>query len=483
MTDQKKPAKPLLSIGEGLYESAPKSYPRVVKGRHRSIKTGLTSILLVVTALLPWIRWDRGPDMPSQAILFSFPDMRAYLFDAIIWAQQFYLLTGILIIACLVLFLATALFGRIWCGFACPQTVWTDLFVWIEKLTEGDRNARIRLDKAPWSLNKLARKTAKHVLWLVVSALTGSIFVFYFTDAVKATHDMLTGEASLTIYGFWGGFVGMTYLMAGFTREQMCNYMCPWPRIQGGMLDELSLIVSYDQARGESRAHAKIGQSFDNRGHCVDCSICVQVCPVGIDIRNGPQMDCINCGLCVDGCNSVMERFGLPPNLIGWRALSAEKPKADGKKATHLLLRPRTLIYLGLIVVVSTATLAAATLRSTLDLAVLPDRAPTFVRLSDGSIRDGYTVRVINRAHDAMEATLSVTGLDGLEISVIGDEGESTSHHLQVRPDGVDTFRVFVRQKPEAVVLGNHPVMFNVQDQGSSRHAATRGSFINGTAD
>jgi len=437
---------------EYLYVDTPTIHPRVVKGRHRSLKTWLGIILVGLTALLPWLRWDRGADQPGQAIMFSFSDMRAYLFDTVIWAQQFYLLTGILILACLVLFLATALYGRIWCGFACPQTVWTDLFVRIERLTEGDRNARLKLESEGWTANKIARKVAKHSLWLLVSAVTGLIFLGFFTDIVQATIDLPTGNASATLYGFFGLFVGGTYVMAGWVREQMCIYMCPWPRIQGGMLDEFTLNVAYDEARGEKRAHAKKGQGFEDRGHCVDCKMCVQACPTGIDIREGSQMACINCALCIDACNSVMARFGLPPNLIGWRTLdSKQNPK---------LFRPRTLIYCALIVVVAIGILLATTLRREVDLSVLADRSPSSIRLSDGSVRDGYTVKLVNRRHETVNGTLAVTGIPGVHLSQLSGEQDVATLHVSADPDTVTTIRVFIRQEAAAPKTDHAAIKF-----------------------
>ncbi|HVI49691.1 MAG TPA: cytochrome c oxidase accessory protein CcoG [Candidatus Sulfotelmatobacter sp.] len=446
--EQNKPEKHV----EYLYVDTPTIHPRAIKGTHRSLKTWLGIILVGLTVLLPWIRWDRGPDMPTQAIMFSFADMRAYIFDTVIWAQQFYLLTGILILACLVLFLATALYGRIWCGFTCPQTVWTDLFVRIERLTEGDRNARMKLEREGWTANKISRKVVKHTLWLLVSAVTGLIFLGFFTDIVQAAVDLPTGNASATLYGFFALFVGSTYVMAGWVREQMCIYMCPWPRIQGGMLDEFTLNVTYDEARGEKRGFAKKGEGFEQRGHCVDCKMCVQVCPTGIDIRDGAQMACINCALCIDACDGVMARFNLPPNLIGWRTLnSAQKPK---------LFRPRTLIYLGLIAVVGLGILLATSLRREVDLSVLADRSPSSVRLSDGSVRDGYTVKLVNRRHESINGVLAVTGISGIHLSQLSGEQDVPALHVTADPDTVTTIRVFVRQDANAPKADHAGIQF-----------------------
>jgi len=449
---QNKPEKRI----EYLYVDTPTVHPRTVKGLHRNLKTWLGIVLLTLTALAPWLRWDRGPDLPHQAIMFSFADMRAFIFDTVIWAQQFYLLTGVLILACLVLFLGTALYGRIWCGFACPQTVWTDLFVRIERFAEGDRNARLKLEQEGWTANKIGRKIVKHVLWLAVSYITGLIFMGYFVDIVQVSIDIPTGNASATIYGFFALFVISTYGMAGWVREQMCIYMCPWPRIQGGMLDEFTLNVTYDYERGEPRGHAKKGVGFEERGHCVDCKMCVQVCPTGIDIREGAQMACINCGLCIDACNGIMKRFNLEPNLIGWRTTNVhQKPK---------LFRGRTLIYLGLIFVVTVAVLVATDMRREFDLSVLADRSPTSVRLGDGSVRDGFTVKLVNKKHESVTGVLKVTGIPGLHLSQLSGEQNVDVLHVTADPDTVTTLRVFVRQDADAPKTDHAPVTFSFND-------------------
>jgi len=445
---------PNSEIEPPLYVSVPKVYPRVVKGIFRTIKTRLGVILLTLTTIIPFIRWDRGPGMPHQAVMFSFADMKLFFFDTIIWAQEFYFLTAILIASALALFLATSLFGRVWCGMACPQTVWSDLFVFLERIAEGDRNARMKLDKEPWSGRKLLIKTYKQSLWVLASAMTGLVFLGYFIDIIDAAKDMLTGEASAAVYGFWAMFAGGTYAMAGYVKDQMCTYMCPWPRIQGGMLDEQTIQVTYDTARGEKRANFKRGGSFEGRGHCVDCKMCVQACPMGIDIRDGVQMECINCGLCVDACNTVMKRFDLPPNLVGWRA-NVANPK---------IMRPRTLIYIALIALVLIGASVAGLNRSEMHLSVLGDRSPSSVRLSGGVISNGYTVKLVNREHKSVSGKLVVTGLTGARLCLLGGPQDQSSLDLTAEPDTVTTFRVFIHQDGKDTQQGNSPVLFSFQD-------------------
>jgi len=457
-------------------------YSRAVKGRFRNLKWQTVGLLLAIYYAVPWIRWDRGPGAPSQAVLIDIPGARAHIFGIEIWPKEVYYITGVMILAALGLFLVTSMFGRLWCGYGCPQTVWTDLFLFVERRIEGDRNARIKLDSAPWSADKLARKLAKHAVWLVVSVATGGAFVLYFVDAPTTLPDLLTGQGSFALYACIGTLTMTTYLLAGWSREQVCNYMCPWPRIQAPMLDEHSVIVSYDVVRGESRGHAKRGQSFEGRGHCVDCSLCVQVCPTGIDIRNGLQMGCIGCGLCVDACNGVMERFGLPKNLVGWTSLSALRVPAEQRQPPKLL-RPRVFIYLGLMAAVVLVMGLGLANRASLELNVLRDRSPEFVRLSNGSVRNAFTVKVINKQRANRDVDLRVSGLDNASLSVIGGDDIGPVIHLHVGPDAVDTYRVFVT---EPVVEGrpsSTPISFEARDAADKEAAVHSSVFITRDSD
>ncbi len=477
MTDQSPSAlRPAAAKDVSLYAETPRIHPRKVVGRNRALKTAIVRGLLLVLALVPWLRWDRGPGQPDQAVLFDFVGMRAYFLDWVIWPQEFYFLTGILVVAAIGLFLVTALRGRVWCGFACPQTVWTDIFVWIERQVEGDRNARLKLDRAPWNADKLFKRVTTHALWLAVSVWTGIAFLLFFNDAPTAVADLLTGRAGLVLYGFVLFFAAMTYTLAGWAREQVCVYMCPWPRLQGAMLDQDSVIVAYDPARGEGRGHARQGQSFDGRGHCVDCKLCVHVCPVGIDIRDGMQMDCIGCGLCVDACNSVMPRFGLPPDLVGWRPLSHAAADAPRLPAQVWYRRPRLVAY-GLIIAVTLAGMAVAgASRRMLDLNVLHDRAPVAVALSDGGLRNDYTVKVINREGAARRVALTLHGLPGAVAEVQGQDGTD----LAAAAGDVTVHRVSVRVGPGQVPADSMPVTFRLTDLHDGTIADRPAMFIPG---
>ncbi|HJS32655.1 MAG TPA: cytochrome c oxidase accessory protein CcoG, partial [Alphaproteobacteria bacterium] len=362
-----------------LYASRIKVYPKQVSGYFRRIKWAVLAFCLSVYYLVPWIRWDRGPGAPDQAVLIDMPGRRAYFFTIEIWPQEVYYLTGLLILGAVGLFLVTAVMGRVWCGYACPQTVWTDLFMWVERLIEGDRNARIKLDKQPWSGTKLARKTAKHGIWLLIALATGGAWVLYFNDAPTVTRELFTAQASGAVYFFIGLFTSTTYVLAGWAREQVCTYMCPWPRFQAAMLDEGSLVVTYQDWRGEPRGKHKQGASWEGRGDCIDCGQCVAVCPTGIDIRDGQQLECIGCGLCVDACNGVMAKVGRPADLITFDTFASQAALAVGKSAPYRLIRPRVIIYAALLAVVGLIMLGALLTRPTVEVNVLRDRNPIYV--------------------------------------------------------------------------------------------------------
>lgn len=453
-----------------LYAKQVKIYPQRVKGLFRKLKWTILGVLLGLYYLVPWIRWDRGPDAPSQAVLVDIQGGRLYFFGAEIWPQEVYYLTGLLIIGAVGLFLVTAIAGRVWCGFACPQTVWTDLFLYVERLIEGDRNRRMKLDSGPMTLAKVFRKTAKHGAWLVIAALTGGAWIWYFNDAFTVTRDLFTGQASLTVYGFVGLFTGTTYLLAGFAREQVCMYMCPWPRFQGAMFDEDSLIVTYESWRGEPRGKARKGEKRRELGHCVDCNLCVSVCPMGIDIRDGLQMECIGCALCVDACNDVMDRMDYPRGLITYDSISNQAAREAGKKKRFRLLRPRTLAYAAILLVVIGVMAFAMATRKTLEINIQRDRSPLFVTLSDGSMRNGYTFKILNMIRQDRTFILSVRGLEKARINVIGfTQDWSDAATLPVKADTVGTFRVFVRAPRQSLSGRSNEVDFRLIEKGNGR--------------
>ncbi len=465
-----------------LYADRVKVYSRSVRGTFRRIKWWVLWVLLGLYYVGPWIRWDRGPGAPDQALLIDMPGRRAYFFWIEIWPQEVYYLTGLLILAAVGLFLVTAWFGRVWCGFTCPQTVWTDLFMWVERKTEGDRNARIRLDRAPLSVDKALRKVAKHGAWLVIAFATGGAWIMYFRDAPTLAGEFFTGEASAAVYGFTALFTATTYLLAGWAREQLCIYMCPWPRFQSAMFDEDSLIVTYEAWRGEPRGTAKRGQSFDGRGHCVNCGLCWQVCPTGVDIRDGQQMACIGCALCVDACNSVMDRFRLPRNLITYDSISNQLARERGQPTTIRLLRPRTLAYIAILIAVAAVMVFSLATRTRLEVNVLPDRSPLFVQLSDGSVQNGYTFKVLNMERAEKTYTLTTTGIEAAQLTVIGHQPQPTGEvELPVMADAVASFRLFVSAPRSSLAGRATDLTFVLTDQDTGE-TVERTSVFSGPA-
>ena len=464
------PPKAPRRASRSMYQKHSKVYPKAVQGTFRRLKWMALAVLLGIYYLLPWIRWDRGPNAPDQAVLLDLANRRFYLFFVELWPQQIYYLTGALILAALGLFLATSLAGRVWCGYACPQTVWTDLYLWVERLVEGDRGDRIRLDQGTWTAQKVGRKLLKNAIWLLIAAATGGAWIFYFTDAPTLLGELARFEASSTAVGFIALFTGTTYLLAGFAREQVCTYMCPWPRFQSAMIDEDSLIVTYQDWRGEGRSLMRKSQSWEERkaqglGDCIDCFNCVQVCPAGIDIRDGLQMQCIGCGLCVDACDEIMTKVGRPTGLIKFDTQTNQVALATtGKPAPARLIRPRTILYSLMMVVIAGAIAAGLALKPGLDISVLRDRAPLFVTLADGTVRNAYTFKISNMTRDPRDYTLAVTGLKDARISVAGEgqEEQAAQQHLTAAPDMVATYRIFVTAPRSSLQGTSQPLTFRL---------------------
>ncbi|PWC36098.1 cytochrome c oxidase accessory protein CcoG [Azospirillum sp. TSO35-2] len=460
------------------YASRPRIHPKAVRGHYRRIKTALAAVLLALFAVLPWLRWERGPHAPNQAVLFDLGNQRFYLFSVELWPQQIYYITGVMIIAAIGLFLMTALGGRVWCGFTCPQTVWTDLFVWVERRIEGDRSARIRLDQQPWTLRRLAQKAAKHSIWLLIAFATGGVSVFYLTDAPTLVVDLLHADAPALAVGSILFMTGSTYLMAGFMREQMCFYVCPWPRIQAAMLDEESLVVTYQDWRGEGRAPLRKSQGWDTRAHqgfgdCIDCDQCVQVCPTGIDIRDGIQMECISCGLCIDACNDVMARIGRPGDLIRFDTQAAQSAKAVAvPPAPYRLIRPRTIVYSLMLVVVGGMMAIGLALRPNADISILRDRAPLFVTLSDGRIQNAYTIKISNMTLGERHYRLTVSGPAEARLSLAGDGAERSELALSARANAVETYRIQVRVPQTALSRPSTPLIVTLAPEPAAGSAA-----------
>ena len=461
-----------------LYVSRVKIYPKRAHGKFRTAKWIVMAITLGIYYLVPWFRWDRGPYLPDQAVLIDFPSRRFYFFFIEIWPQEFYYITGLLVLASLVLFLVTSVAGRVWCGYTCPQTVWTDLMIAVERFWQGDRNQRLRLDKSPWSAETLSRKGATHLSWLLIAIATGGAWVFYFADAPTLARQLVTLDAPLVAYLFIGIFTATTYVLGGIAREQVCIYMCPWPRIQGAMFDRDSLLISYRTWRGEQRGPHKTGQSWEGRGDCIDCNQCVAVCPTGIDIRNGPQLECIQCALCIDACDEIMDKVDRPRGLIAYD--TERNLAAAGRKTVPLrLMRPRVVLYASAIAVVSAIMVVALLLRPDLEVNVLHDRNPVYVRLSDGGLRNGYTVKLLNKLYGPRSFRLAVQGLPGASLSIVGLERE-TDPVVAVPPDNLQSIRLYVTlDKQGATALEGEGTDFSIliTDTASGEGVEHRAAF------
>jgi len=453
-----------------LYAKRKRIHPKRAHGNFRRLKWVVMAVTLGIYYLTPWIRWDRGPGAPDQAVLIDFPGRRFYFFFIEIWPQEVYYLTGLLILAAVGLFLITSLAGRVWCGYTCPQTVWLDLFLLVERMIEGDRNRRLRLDRAPWSAGKISKKVVKHAVWLFIAVATGGAWVFYFADAPTLAGALVRFEAPMVAYGFIALFTATTYLLGAIAREQVCIYMCPWPRIQGAMLDEESLVVTYHPDRGEPRGAHKQGTGWAGRGHCIDCNQCVAVCPMGIDIRDGQQFECTTCALCIDACNGVMDKVGLPRGLISYDTLANVERRAHGLGPRLRLVRPRTLLYGAIIALVGAIMLYVLVTRPVLELNVQSDRNPLFVQLADGSIRNGYAVKILNKRHETRRFWILVDGLQGGELKVVGalHDGEDA---FAVPPDSLRAFRVLVSAPKAALKDGAAELTFVVLDVESGEKA------------
>lgn len=419
-----------------LYAKRQAVLPKAIDGHFRRLKWAIMVVTLAIYYITPWLRWDRGPYAPNQAVLVDLAHRRFYMFGIEIWPHEFYFVAGLLIMAGIGLFLVTTAVGRAWCGYACPQTVWTDLFQHIDRLVDGDRNAQIKLNNAPWGPRKISKRALKWTIYLVISFWTGGAWIMYFADAPTLTVQFWTGQAAPVAYASMAVLTATTFVLGGFMREQVCVYMCPWPRIQTAMLDEKSLIVTYKHWRGEPRGSLKSAKGAATPlGDCVDCNQCVAVCPTGIDIREGPQIGCITCALCIDACDKVMGDVGRPRGLIDYATLDDAEREQRGEAPTPILqtlLRPRLLVYFGIWVAIGLALLFLLGNRTRIDVSASQTRNPPFVQLSDGSIRNAYVVKVRNMETRPREVEIGTQGLAGASIW-IGEQGERSGAGRTVR--------------------------------------------------
>jgi cytochrome c oxidase accessory protein FixG len=453
-----------------LYAKRVPVFPRKIDGPFRRFKWAVMAFCLIVYWGTPWLRWNRGVYAPNQAVLIDLAHRRFYMFAIEIWPHEFYFVAGLLIMAGIGLFLVTTVVGRAWCGYACPQTVWTDLYQHIDRFIDGDRNAQMRLQKAPWTASKLARRLFKWSIYLLIAFMTGGAWIFYFADAPTLHHQFWNGTADTVAYATVGVLTLTTFSLGGFMREQVCIYMCPWPRIQSAMLDEKSLLVTYKHWRGEPRGSLKasqrrVEQGLPALGDCIDCHQCAAVCPTGIDIREGAQIGCITCGLCIDACDSAMAQIGRPRGLIDYVTLEDAELEAHGQADTPVLktiLRPRTLVYFTVWAAIGVGLLFMLGTRSRLALSVAKDRNPEFVQLSGGSVRDGFTIKVRNMEDRPRPIVLTTSGVPGALIFTddMDEHAAQPSLAMTVPSDTTLRLRLYM-EGPRGAKPG--PVLFQLK--------------------
>ncbi|MBK5927862.1 cytochrome c oxidase accessory protein CcoG [Rhodobaculum claviforme] len=463
-----------------LYAAREPIFPRRVQGRFRNLKWGLMAVMLGIYYITPWIRWDRGPAMPDQAVLVDLANRRFFFFFIEIWPHEFYFVAGLLIMAGLGLFLFTSALGRVWCGYACPQTVWTDLFITVERWLEGDRNARVRLWKAPWGLHKARVYLTKWTVWLLIALATGGAWVFYFTDAPTLLRDLFALNAHPVAWITIAILTATTFFFGGFFREQICIYACPWPRIQAAMMDEDTLTIAYRDWRGEPRGKLRKGEIAPGQGDCIDCMACVNVCPMGIDIRNGQQMECITCGLCIDACDEVMDRIGKPRGLVSYIALSDEIHEKTGKPAISVwrhVFRPRTVMYSVLWGGVGIGLVALLLVRTDLDMSVAQVRNPINVVMSDGAVRNAYEVRLRNMHGEPRAFTLSVEADVPVDLVLEGIDGPTVT----VAADALLNQRVYLIAPPGSPAASAQRTDLTLRAvEGTSGQVITTDTLFNG---
>jgi cytochrome c oxidase accessory protein FixG len=407
------PAKTIEVVEQTLYEIRKKIYPRAVTGKFATARWSFVLLTQLVFYGTPWLTWNA-----RQAVLFDLASRKFYIFGLVFWPQDIVYLTALLIICAYSLFLFTAVAGRLWCGYACPQTVYTELFMWIERHVEGDRMARMKLDAKPMTARKLGLKTVKHAIWIALGLWTGFTFVGYFTPIKTLWQE--TFSAGLGPWeGFWILFYGFaTYGNAGWMREQVCKYMCPYARFQGVMFDPDTLVITYDRERGDPRGSRSraVDHKAKGLGDCVDCGICVQVCPTGIDIRNGLQYECIGCGACIDGCNQVMDKMGYPTGLIRYSTENALNKHYPTDRIARRMFRPRVLVYGGILLVVVAVALATLYSRVPVKVDVIRDRANTLREGDDPVVENIYRLQIMNTDETPREFSITVAGLKEMKL-------------------------------------------------------------------
>ncbi len=453
-----------VTVDAGMYVAREKIHPREVKGPFQTLRNLAVIVLLGIYYGLAWVQWEG-----RQAVLFDLPARQFHIFGLTFWPQDFLYLALLLILAALSLFFFTALAGRLWCGYACPQTVWTEAFLWMERWTEGNRQQRLKLDKSPWNSTKLVRRGSKHVLWVLFALYTGFTFVGYFTPI----RELSVGVATFNLGGwetFWLLFYGFaTWGNAGFLREQVCIYMCPYARFQSAMFDRNSLIISYDEKRGEPRGGR--GRNVDHKakglGDCIDCNLCVQACPTGIDIRDGLQYECIACAACIDACNGVMDKMDYPRGLIRYTTENA----MEGQPSR--ILRPRIIIYGILLLVITAGVLYSLTQRTPLAMEVMADRNVLYRDVDFETIENVYTVRILNKDNQAHSYVLTVDGLPDARVI-------TRPERIHVGAGSTDTIIARVQVPRGAATGPGHPIELQLTSQSDPDIQSTNSARFHG---
>ncbi|MES2840773.1 MAG: cytochrome c oxidase accessory protein CcoG [Pseudomonadota bacterium] len=438
-----------------LYAASQKIQPRSVSGVFSNWRWLMVWITQIVFYGLPWLEWNA-----RQAVLFDLEVRRFYIFSLVLYPQDFIYLTGLLVISALSLFLFTAVAGRLWCGFACPQTVYTEIFMWIEKKVEGDRSARLRLDAANMSASKLGKRVLKQVLWIAFALWTGFTFVGYFTPIRELAAVSLAASLGpwQTFWIFFYGFA--TYGNAGFLREQVCKYMCPYARFQSAMFDKDTMIVTYDEKRGEPRGprSKKADPVALGLGSCVDCTLCVQVCPTGIDIRKGLQYECIGCAACVDVCDDVMDKVGYPRGLIKFSTQNGMAQGWDTKQMLRRAMRPRVLVYSAILLTITAAVGVSLFMRTPLRVDVMRDRGSLARMVEQGRIENVYRLQIMNATEKTQRYAITVSGLPGITLDPVTE--------VEVLPTEVRSAAVRVQIPPGTAQTGSHPIQFDISSTG-----------------
>ena len=453
---------------EALYAAQQKIYPRSIAGVFSRWRWAMVWLTQLVFYGLPWLTWGDRP-----MVLFDLGARRFYLLGLVLYPQDFIYLTALLVISALSLFLFTAVAGRLWCGFTCPQTVYTEIFLWVEKKVEGDRSARLRLDQGGWTAEKLRKKAIKQLLWIAIAGWTGFTFVGYFVPIRTLAAELMAFQGSWQI--FWVLFYGFaTYGNAGYMREQVCKYMCPYARFQSAMFDKDTLVVSYHVARGDPRgARAKsVDHHAKGLGDCIDCKLCVQVCPTGIDIRDGLQYECIGCGLCVDACNNVMDKVGYARGLIRFATQNAVAQGWGTLQMLRRVLRPRVLIYATVLVALTVAMVASLYQRTPLKVDVVRDRAALARLAPGGKLENVYRLQIMNATESPRSYRISATGLPGIEVA-----SEPTA---QVAPAQARWVAVRLQIPYDSQPPGSHPFQFEVhaEDGAASEVVHEKSVFL-----